>query len=987
MSEPKLISPLLDHFLVGDAISNHDGVRCYPAMREDSDDKYILKIISVPASQVQLEALLLTGAYRDQASALAYFKELADGAVHEAETLQALSRLEGFAPYEGWQVVPMRDGVGYDVYLLGSYKRSLERYMRRHPMTQLSAVNLGLDMCAALTVCRRAGSLYVDLKPGNIFLSGNQTYQIGDLGLVSLSSLKYASLPDKYRSSYTPPEITDAYSALNATMDVYALGLILYQAYNNGELPYMDGNPFPTPMYADYEMSEIILKACAANPDDRWQDPAQMGQALVGYMQRNGVNDTPIIPVPEETEPESPAAEPPAEEVLPDESVPGEEAPVPSDPEPTAPAEPDVGLPEFMSEPDAVPVPDGDAGAEASDGLTVDAGDLSFIDELIFDETAPTDETALDLTDAVLSEELSQILEQADELIAHEAPEPAVAPDPIDVPMPEPIVPEPDEDDTEIGEDPLEVSEETPEVEEAVSAAEPAPKKKRSKAWIVILLLLLVFGAAAYGGYYYYGNIYLQRIADIHLDGFEDQLTVQLSTEIPDELLKVVCTDTYGISSSAAVSGGTAVFTSLNPATTYTVSVSIDGFHKLEGTVSATYTTASKTTLASFSAITGPTDGSVILSFAIAGPDAEEWTIACSAQGEAEKTVTFSGHSITVTDLTPDKEYTFRLLPGEDMYLDGNDTLLHTASRVIYAENLRFEALEDHDLTLAWDLPEGASAQTWTLTHYNQAGEILSMVTQEETSITMTLDDLTQSHTFELLAGGMTQSKKISLSANPITVSGVHTDTSNYPRMYLQWGYEGGNPMGGWLVTVRADGSEPLAVLACPDSTAELDALIPGAEYTLEFRAADDSTVFNDSYSFEVPEAEAFEDFWINGSNITMAVCRTPDLQEWSYEDLTADSFPDSFQVGEKASLSLSLNRSYALSAKTLTVVLVIRDADGLPVSADSYAVKWEDLFYQEGDGRYAELNIPTMPAQAGDYTIAVYFSGGYVGSADFTVS
>ena len=63
MSEPKLISPLLDNFAVGGPISNHDGVSCYPAMREGSDEKYILKIITIPASQVKLEALLLTGAY------------------------------------------------------------------------------------------------------------------------------------------------------------------------------------------------------------------------------------------------------------------------------------------------------------------------------------------------------------------------------------------------------------------------------------------------------------------------------------------------------------------------------------------------------------------------------------------------------------------------------------------------------------------------------------------------------------------------------------------------------------------------------------------------------------------------------------------------------------------------------------------------------------------------------------------------------------
>ena len=74
MSAPKLISPLLDGFVMGPPISNHHGVRCCPAMKHNSDNKYIVKIVSVPASQSQLDALLLTGAYNDPGEAMDYFK-------------------------------------------------------------------------------------------------------------------------------------------------------------------------------------------------------------------------------------------------------------------------------------------------------------------------------------------------------------------------------------------------------------------------------------------------------------------------------------------------------------------------------------------------------------------------------------------------------------------------------------------------------------------------------------------------------------------------------------------------------------------------------------------------------------------------------------------------------------------------------------------------------------------------------------------------
>lgn len=190
MSEPKLISPMLDDFAMGDPMSSHHGVRCCPAMKRDSDNKYIVKIISIPASQVQLNALLLTGAYRSEGAALSYFKDLSDGVVQEAQTLQKLSSFEGFVPYEQWQVVPMENEVGYDVYLLGEYRRTLERFFRRNTMTHLGAVNLGLDLCAAAAVARRAGYLYVDLKPGNVCISEDQEYRICDLGFVPMVSLK-----------------------------------------------------------------------------------------------------------------------------------------------------------------------------------------------------------------------------------------------------------------------------------------------------------------------------------------------------------------------------------------------------------------------------------------------------------------------------------------------------------------------------------------------------------------------------------------------------------------------------------------------------------------------------------------------------------------------------------------------------------------------------------------------------------------------------
>ena len=98
MPEQLSVSPLLDGFAVGNPVGDHFGVRCYPAVRADSQRKYIVKVISIPASQTQLDALLITGAYKNSAEAAEYYRSLAEDIVKETALLQELSRLEGFVP-------------------------------------------------------------------------------------------------------------------------------------------------------------------------------------------------------------------------------------------------------------------------------------------------------------------------------------------------------------------------------------------------------------------------------------------------------------------------------------------------------------------------------------------------------------------------------------------------------------------------------------------------------------------------------------------------------------------------------------------------------------------------------------------------------------------------------------------------------------------------------------------------------------------------
>lgn len=1002
MSEPQLISPLLDGFVMGDPISGHDGVRACPAMQLETDKKYIVKIISLPATQSKLDALLLAGAFTDRQSALDYFKELADGVVEEVALLQKLSRHEGFVCFENWQMVPMEedDETGFDIYLLGQYRPTLEGVLRNNEMTHLQAVNLGLDLCAALSVSRRFGYLYCNLRPSNIYLCNEREFRIGDLGFLSLDSLPYASLPDKYHSDYTPPEISDAYSALNGTMDTYAVGLILYQAYNDGRLPPV-GMPLEAPCHADFALSEIILKACAVDPAERWQDPVQMGQALVNYLQSNTVNDTPIVPPPAEeevTEPEpvfpDEDTEPSTEDILAEvdealdaappiiaASVPEEE--IAQEPESAEEVieeisaeseEPAEEAPcEEMTEVDPAPVE-----AEVSDEESAP--------EEISEEEPAAEEVPEDETD-----ETAQMLAQADDLIAHQLPEPPVAPEPIEVTLP--VVEEIPAEEPEIAE---ETAEENPaeetdaETESAVDTDEedfsgeeedtPQPKKRRKglTVFAVVLAVILLLATAAV---LFYQHFYLQTIHDIVLSGTEDKLSITLTTDIADDKLTVRCTDTHGNSLTEEVVNGVAHFVGLKPGTTYKLEVRIEGFHKLLGETTQTYTTATQTVINGFYAATGPEDGSVILSFTPQGPSSAQWTVHYSAEGEETRSATFTGHMVTLTGLTIGKEYTFTLEPVTELYLSGTDTITHTASAIIYAENLEILGFTDGQLVIAWEKPEGVPVSQWYVRCYNDAGYDKTLSTADNT-IAFDGLDTASGYTIEVTAEGMTLGSRIYLSANSVTIKDIQLNASDRNNLKVTWEFEGTAPDGGWLLLYTVEGSAEQQVVKCEGYSGTITPLIPGAHYAITIQTANATTVFGGTTEYDALEAPVFSGYLVNAENIEFSMCKTPNVENWDRHDVSNKNYTTTFEQGVSASFVMHLDRKTSISEEDVVTLYVIRDAEGKLVSSKYESRTWDDMWYN----RYGKLTIPVMPEDPGSYTVEIYFNGTAVTTQSFEV-
>lgn len=980
MSEQKLVSPLLDGFVMGDPISNHDGVRCCPAMRENSDEKYIVKIISIPPSQKQLDALLLTGAFADAASAMDYFKEQADGVVKEAEILKQLSKLEGFLPYIDWQLVP-KDGndLGYEIYLLSPYKRSLEKHLRRNTMTHLGAVNLALDLCAALSICRRAGYMYVDLKPGNIYLHGDRGYRIGDLGFVNLKSLKYASLPGKYCSSYCPPELHDPLATLNPTADVYAVGMILYQIYNNDQLPFEGHAPaeaLDAPMNADYEIAEIIAKAIDPSPRKRWQTPIEMGQALVSYMKRNTINDDPIVP---------PVAQP--ELVAPVENTGSEESaePIPSE------------MPDLVHQEEPV------------------SDELAFMNEMVSDETAPDADNGEAVEDGEMTDEVSAILAQADELLtpqeeiqSEEQPEEEIPAESA------PVQEEIDDFPPIVHNEEIDIDEELdfgslqdPDGSGKTAVAEydddddddyddddddefvaPRQRRKKKNGWVKWVVTLLILALIGVGGFFFYTEYYLLPIENMEITGSRDTITVQLTTEADESLLTVVCTDTYGNASRMGVSGGKAVFTGLSPDTMYKITLEADGFHGLSGAEPCSYTTSDQTKILDFTAETGTEDGSVVLNFSVDGPE-QDWIVEYTAEGEEMQSVSFTGHMVSINNLTVGKTYTFKLTAAtEDLWIIGEDTLDFTANKIVVAEKLTIVSCVNGVLTAQWTAPADAQVDSWTVRCYADANYD-DTITVTDTTVEFTGVDPSNAYTIEVTAAGMSQSARAYVTANPITVSDITVEASKTDDFALNvsWKYEGSAPTGGWLLMYALGNSEAYEVVVCENNNGVIESRIPGSVYNISIQAADGSTIFGGKTSFETAKAKVFNALSIDGSKLQASLCPTPGKSGWTYKDIADDDYRSSFKSTEKASLVIYSPKKAANSKDDVAVMFIIRDSEGNPIpkTCKIKTIKWNTLWNNRT--QYCSLDIPTLPTQPGSYTVEVYFNNELITSKPLTIT
>lgn len=137
MAELKLVSPLLSNMEVVSCISARGAVSVYLVKSTKTAQTYILKHISVPESQKQVDALLFTGAASSTEDAQKYYEQVVTDYREELETLEQLAASPNLDCFRSYQIEPKEDGVGFDIYLLAEHRTTLSEYLADNAITHL----------------------------------------------------------------------------------------------------------------------------------------------------------------------------------------------------------------------------------------------------------------------------------------------------------------------------------------------------------------------------------------------------------------------------------------------------------------------------------------------------------------------------------------------------------------------------------------------------------------------------------------------------------------------------------------------------------------------------------------------------------------------------------------------------------------------------------------------------------------------------------
>jgi serine/threonine-protein kinase len=189
--------------------------------------------------------------------------------------------------------------------------QSLAERVKQGPIPTGEALAYIDQMLDALTYAHAQGVIHRDIKPANMMLTPEGVVKLTDFGVARSQNYEALTATGTTTGSlaYMSPEQING-GAVDARSDLYSLGISLYEMVT-GRRPFRANSDFammsaqlkeqprpPIELRSDLnpQLNEIILRALAKNPTERFQSASEFRTALLGVRQPATDAASPLAP-------------------------------------------------------------------------------------------------------------------------------------------------------------------------------------------------------------------------------------------------------------------------------------------------------------------------------------------------------------------------------------------------------------------------------------------------------------------------------------------------------------------------------------------------------------------------------------------------------------------------------------------------------------------------------------------------------------------
>ena len=198
-------------------------------------------------------------------------------------------------------------------YIEGKQLKQLLK--KRGKLTISEVIDIMLQISDGLSVAHDNYIIHRDIKPQNIMILENGLVKITDFGIAMAMNSTQLTQTNSVMGSvhYLPPEQANGKGS-TLQSDIYSMGILMYELLT-GELPYKGDNaveialkhlkePLPSVREKVPEVPQsvenIIIKATAKNPKNRYPDARAMNEDLRTCLDESRANEEKIVlPYPE----------------------------------------------------------------------------------------------------------------------------------------------------------------------------------------------------------------------------------------------------------------------------------------------------------------------------------------------------------------------------------------------------------------------------------------------------------------------------------------------------------------------------------------------------------------------------------------------------------------------------------------------------------------------------------------------------------------